>query len=85
MAKTNFKEQIKKYEALQSISVDLESRMNNKRDWANSYLEEAKIEEESTDEKVVVDTNSYSYELYERYSLEADIYEKLIDNLEKLV
>lgn len=85
MAKTNFKEQIKKYEALQSVAEDLECRLNNKREMANSYLEDAKIEEESTDEKVVVDTESYAYEWYEKYSREADIYEKLIENLEKLV
>lgn len=85
MAKTNFKEQAKKYEALQSVAEDLEYRMNNKREMADSYLEDAKIEEESTDEKVVVDTECYAYEWYEKYSREADVYEKLIENLEKLV
>lgn len=85
MAKTNFKEKIKKYEALQSVAEDLEYRMNAQRDMAIAYLEDAKIEEESTDEKVVVDTESYAYEWYEKYSREADIYEKLLENLEQLV
>lgn len=85
MAKTNFKEQIKKYEALQSITEDLEYRLKNKREMANSYLEDAKIEDECTDEQVVVDTECYAYEWYERYTLEADMYEKLIENLEQLV
>lgn len=85
MAKTNFKEKIKKYEALQSVAEDLEYRLKNKREMADSYLADAKIEEECTDEQDVYDTECYAYEWYEKYTLEADVYEKLIENLEKLV
>jgi hypothetical protein len=85
MAKTNFKEQIKKYEALQSVAEELEYKMKRQRELADNYLADAKIEEESTDEQYVIDTECYAYEWYEKYTLEADVYEKLIENLEKLV
>ena len=83
--KMNIEEKIARLNALKEVIENTESLMDNAQDTADSYLEQCKIEDESSEDTDVYDTSSWQYKTYEDYKRQAESYEAIIEALNDMV
>lgn len=81
----NIEEKIAQLNALKSVIEYTEGLKESMQNEANSYLESCKDEEASTETETVYDTSNWNYERYEDYQRQANAYEAIVAELNKMV
>lgn len=83
--KMNIEEKIARLNALKEVIENTESLMDNAQYTADSYLEQCKNEDESSEDTDVYDTSSWQYKTYQEYMRQVEAYEAIIEALNDMV
>lgn len=83
--KMNIEEKIARLNALKEVIENTESLMDNAQYTADSYLEQCKNEDESSEDTDVYDTSSWQYKTYQEYKRQVEAYEAIIEALNDMV
>ena len=83
--KMNIEEKIAQLNALKDVIESTKALMDNAQETADSYLEQCKIEDESTEDTDVYDTSGWQYKSYMDYKRTVDAYETIIEALNDMV
>ena len=83
--KMSIEEKIARLNALKDVIKNTESLMDNVQRIADSYLEQCRIEDESSEYTSVCDTSRWQYKAYEEYMKQVESYEAIIEALNDMV
>ena len=83
--KMDIEEKIARLNALKDVIETTESLRDNAQCSADSYLEQCKVEDESSEDTAVCDTSRWQYKTYEEYMRQVEAYEAIIEALNDMV
>ena len=83
--KMNIEEKIARLNALKEVIENTESLRDSAQYTADTYLEQCKIEDESSEDTSVCDTSRWQYKNYQEYKRQAEAYEAIIEALNDMV